>query len=483
VSLDPKYRQTVGASMSLPLSMATLELEAYIGRSLDFWDSNERPVFNGQAMPFPDHRSLTAVALATCLERAGISWRALDPGTADLDYWHGILKKARNHNPRAVALSTTFITNAPWLRALCAIIRKIFPDTKLVVGGYYYATNVREFLNLDADILCVGEGEVRLPLIIRKIASNESVDAIPGLYIRDAHGIARHTGHVEPLELAKIAPPDWSLASRIEPYLDPDQSEIEYGVETQRGCIFKCEFCNYRTLASPESLNAADAADAILAAGRYKRGFINIADSTASYPHARWEELLERLIQKGGSPHPIWAFTRVTDLNPLRAKLMAKAGVREVFIGQESGDQSILNLMKKGTKASQIKPAMAALREAGIGATVSFMHGFPGENAQTIQTTRQLITELNEPDWRNPTAFTYIIYPFAFLDFAAVSQQSQFASVNHYLGYDDAPISGKRAAEESLATIIAGSQKPYAPVYALLTEAGPPTSGLPTFAG
>jgi hypothetical protein len=160
---------------------------------------------------------------------------------------------------------------------------------------------------------------------------------------------------------------------------------------------------------------------------------------------------------------------------------MAAAGVREVFIGQESGDQRILNLMKKGTKTSHIKPAIAALREAGIGATISFMHGFPGEDLQTIRSTRQLITELNEPSWSNPTAFSYIIYPFAFLDFAAVAQQSQFASVDHYLGYDSAPISGKTAAEESLATIIAASRLPYAPVYALITEAGPPTSGIPAF--
>ena len=32
--LDPIYRRTLGAYMNLPLSMATLELEAYVGRGL-----------------------------------------------------------------------------------------------------------------------------------------------------------------------------------------------------------------------------------------------------------------------------------------------------------------------------------------------------------------------------------------------------------------------------------------------------------------
>ena len=84
VSLDPKFRQTVGSAMSLPLSAATLELEAYIGRSLSFWEPGERPSFDNELFPYPDHRSLTAISLATSLENAGLSWKAIDPGTADL---------------------------------------------------------------------------------------------------------------------------------------------------------------------------------------------------------------------------------------------------------------------------------------------------------------------------------------------------------------------------------------------------------------
>lgn len=481
VSLDSKYRETVGAAMALPLASAMLELEAYIGHPLSFWEERNRPRFGDEPMPYPDHRSLTAIVLATALESADLRWAVIDPGTADLDFWRRKLINARNFAPRTVAISTTFVTGAPWLRALCAMVREILPRTKIIVGGYYYATNVEQFLRLDADVLCVGEGEVRLPEIVKRLSQGLALSDVAGLYIADGKGGLEYTGPVSPIGLSKIAPPNWDLSMRIDPPVDLSLAAVEFGIETQRGCFFKCEFCNYRTLSPLQALDPAAAVDAILRTAAYNRGFVNITDSTASYPHNRWEELLTRLAARGGSPHPIWAFTRVSDITESRAALMAAAGVREVFIGQESGNQEILNLMKKGTKIAHVHPAISALRAHSIGATVSFIHGFPGETDRTIVDTRSLISNLNKPDWQNPTVFSYIIYPFACLDFASVAQRPMFSGISHYLGYDSAPISGKRAAEEALATIIAVSRIPYAPVYALLTEAGPPTSGLPAF--
>jgi anaerobic magnesium-protoporphyrin IX monomethyl ester cyclase len=481
-ALEPMYRQIAGPTMALPFATALLELEAYLGHPVSFVRPEDRPIFGNRRMPFPKHRSLTVVTLATQLERAGLAWRAIDPGIADLDFWRRALTSARRHEPKSVTISTTFITAAPWLYALCAVARRALPESKLIVGGYYYATNVKQFLDLDADVLCVGEGEVRLPLIVRRLVDGARLDDIPGLYVRDERGQLRHTGHVEPLSFDRLAQPDWSLSSRIDPPVDLATDGIEFALETQRGCIFKCEFCTYRTLASPMALDPEASANAIMAVGGDNPGFVNLVDSTATYPHARWEQILRHLIDKG-SRRPIWAYARVSDITPERAGLMARAGVRQVFIGQESADQTILNLMKKGTKASQVKPAIHALRAHGISATFSFMHGFPGETEATIQATRAMILGLNEPTWDDPTVFNYLVYPFVYMDFASVSRQPMLEGVDHYLGYSATPINAKRAVEEVLATIIATSRVPAAPVYTLarLLDAGPLTSGITMF--
>ena len=137
-------------------------------------------MFDGEEMPFPQHRSLTAVALATCLEQSGLRWRVIDPGVSDLGFWRGALATAQQDAPKVLAISTTFITSAAWLKVLCLIARRLLPQTKFVLGGYYYATNTKAFLNSDADVLCVGEGEARLPLIVQRIRDGSALIDIPG---------------------------------------------------------------------------------------------------------------------------------------------------------------------------------------------------------------------------------------------------------------------------------------------------------------
>lgn len=480
-SIDPKFRQTSGAHLSLPLARATHELERYIGRRLNFWEPENRPVFGGKPMPFPAHRSLTAVALATHLENAGLSWKVLDPGVQELAYWRRKLAEMRAEHPRTVAVSTTFIMSAPWLRTLCDIVRRELPDAKVIAGGYYYATNAKQFLSLDADVFCIGEGEVRFPAIVKALCAGRELDDIPGLYLRRPDGTLHHTGHVEPLNLSQLPPVDWSLAERVDPPVDLQNDAIEFGVETQRGCIFKCEFCTYRTLATPASMPPDRAAEAILQTGVTPLGSINMADSTATFPHQRWEEMMRELIARGGSPHPIWAFARVSDINEERADLMARAGVRQVFVGQESGDQRILNAMKKGTRIEQLRPAVNALGRHGIGATFGFIHGFPGETVETIQTTRSLIASLNDGFEDKPVVLVYLLYPFIFMDFAAVASRENLQGVDHYMGYEGAEITPQRAVEEVMATVIAVSRVPHAPPFAFLFEAAPATSGIALF--
>src|SRR5262245_24967800 len=90
------------------------------------------------------HRSLTAVALATSLERAGLRWRALDPGPVPLSDWRRRLEALRADPPRVVAISSTFVIDGFWLGALCELVRRVLPESCLAVGGYYYATDAKQ---------------------------------------------------------------------------------------------------------------------------------------------------------------------------------------------------------------------------------------------------------------------------------------------------------------------------------------------------
>jgi radical SAM superfamily enzyme YgiQ (UPF0313 family) len=454
-ALDPGIRSTLGAHLDLPLREAFARLEAHLGQRLD-----RPPTFAGGPLTRGAHRSLTAVVLASALERQGLSFRVLDPGARGLSAWRALFAAERGSEPGLVAISTTFITSRPWLVELLALARAAFPQATLALGGYYYTTDAEGFLSLDADVFCVGEGETRLPEIALTLAQGRPLRKVPGLYLRRDDGSLEHTGRAEPLDLARIPAPDWQLSARIEPALAP--GEIPYfGLETQRGCAFMCAFCTYRTLASPTAMPPELAAERVLELGRAGARYVELYDATASSPKRRFKELLAHLVAANNAV-PIGAFARLSDVDREAAELMQAAGVRHLFVGQESGDQRLLNAMRKGTRASDVLPAVELCGRHGITLTFGMIHGFPGEDAESLAASRRLLATVNASA---PVVFSYDVVPFALQDFAAVSQDPMLErDRHHFLSYRYQGFGVREACREILRTIISTSRIPHAPV-------------------
>jgi anaerobic magnesium-protoporphyrin IX monomethyl ester cyclase len=413
-----------------------------------------------EADPFPTtHRSLTSVALATSLERAGLCWRVLDPGAISLGDWRRRLEKLRADPPRAVAISSTFIIDGYWLATLCELTRRALPESRIVVGGYYYATDARKFLSVDADVLCVGEGERRIVQIVEAIRDGRSLEAIPGLYLREGQRL-HYTGDAEPIPPNELPTPDWTLSSRIEPPVDIDQAINEISVESQRGCIFKCQFCTFRTLAAPVQGSVDRAVSSILAAPG--RGSIFLVDATATSPRERWVSILRKLIAAGGTRLPLEAFARVSDLDEEVCALMAQAGISRVRIGQESGDQRMLNAMRKGTRVDQVAPGMAMLARHGIRAFLTFIYGFPGETAESVRATRRLIRSLNDGHEAAPVVHGVSLNIFDAYSFAEVRER-KLEGLEHRYEYGHLSMPARRAADLALETYIELAKIPHAP--------------------
>ena len=479
--IDPMYRQSIGAYLGMPLVTAMSDLEEYVGRPLNFNKPLNRPFFGGKRLNFPSHRTLTAVAIATALERSQISWKAIDPGPWELRQWRKRLQKEQRE-PVVVGVSTIYVMSAPWLNRLCAMIRQIFKNAKIVVGGYYYATNTTAFLSLDADVFFLGRCEDRFSKVVRALKRGETLESILGLCIKRPDGSIKYTGKFTENEVYDSDLPDWRLAKKIEPPVNLEHDEIEFSVETQRGCPFACEFCSYRSMAAYRAYTIEQAVEAICNTSLSVKGCINIVDSTATFPRKRWINMLEALAQRGGAPHPIGAYARVSDISEKSAAIMAQAGIHTVFIGQESGDQTTLDMMKKGTRVEQVPEAIQWLGKYDIGAAFGFMHGFPGETQDSIIATRNMICNLNKNHKTKPVVLSCFLTPFFYYDFASVSTYSSMQNVSHFLGYDQADITPRRASEEVLTTMIAASRISHAPMFGyLLLGASPPTSGITIF--
>jgi radical SAM superfamily enzyme YgiQ (UPF0313 family) len=66
---------------------------------------------------------------------------------------------------------------------------------------------------------------------------------------------------------------------------------------------------------------------------------------------------------------------------------MAEAGCHAICFGVESGNQEMLDLVKKHSSLAKVREAMRMTQEAGISTLASFIIGLPGETEETLRET------------------------------------------------------------------------------------------------
>jgi radical SAM superfamily enzyme YgiQ (UPF0313 family) len=74
------------------------------------------------------------------------------------------------------------------------------------------------------------------------------------------------------------------------------------------------------------------------------------------------------------------------------------AGCAEVWMGVESGSQTVLNAMDKGLSLPAVIAARTRLRQAGIRACYFLQFGYPGENWAELQETIAFVRETRPDD-------------------------------------------------------------------------------------
>jgi radical SAM superfamily enzyme YgiQ (UPF0313 family) len=118
-------------------------------------------------------------------------------------------------------------------------------------------------------------------------------------------------------------------------------------------------------------------------------------------------ELSQALIKNKLNRIP-WSANSRADVDLETMRLMHKAGCRLFCVGFESGDQQILNNIKKGTRIDIIHRFVKDAKHAGIMIHGCFMVGNRGETPETLEKTLAFAKKLN-PD--TAQFFPIMVYP------------------------------------------------------------------------
>jgi len=274
-------------------------------------------------------------------------------------------KRLKDFLPHSdVGISIGYLSQALTGMALCGYIKRDFPQVRIQLGGGLLTSWLRgpadcSFLSKLADWIQEGPGEKGIVSFARRAWKGHGLPDPGGLY-----------------SLPYIAP------GPILPY------------SASCGCSWKrCTFCNERWEDSPfhEETASLAAGNLRILTEKHNPSLIHITDSEISLA------LMKELVSSPPGA-PWYSFSRffpvLTDASFCRD--LARSGCRMLCLGLESGDQDVLDALKKGISLVQVRIILRNLREAGIGTFVYIMFGTAVEDRDAALRTRDFVLENRE---------------------------------------------------------------------------------------
>lgn len=251
---------------------------------------------------------------------------------------------------------------------------------KTIAGGPHVSALPDEALE-HFDTVVIGEGE---SVISAAVADSNRI----------YYGIARDS----------FEPPAWDLYQFSHTRTLEGMPAIM--IETSRGCIYRCHFCNSsvlsKTLRHKPAAQIESEVKWLMAKG-YQAFKITDDDFCADAQRAaQIADMLGNL----GVKYRI--FSHIKGMNYDFARHLLETGCVSCGVGIETCDDRLLKLMNKPQRYHHIESGLTAMDKARLPARLFLMVGFPGETEESIELT---ISRLQQLPWSSYACFSCIPYP------------------------------------------------------------------------
>ncbi len=301
--------------------------------------------------------------------------------------------------------------------AFASELKKRYPEAVVMMVGTHVSTLPEETLELHKNIDAVARKEYDLTVngIVDALREGKDWREVKGITYRDAEGKIKANEdmpYITDMDDVPMAAKFIKEHLDVKDYFVPTAAYPEIQIFTGRGCPFHCYFCLYpQTMhghtyrfRSPENVVAEFA---YIAENFPEVKEVVIEDDTFTADKQRVQDICKLLIEKKLNKRLRWmANSRVT-LDYETMVWMKKAGCRLLLPGFESGNQTVLNNIRKGTKVEQFKPFVDNVRKAGMQVHGCFIFGNKGETRETMKETLDVALTL-----KLDTAQFYPLMPF-----------------------------------------------------------------------
>lgn len=326
--------------------------------------------------------------------------------------------------PDVLGISAVVSTAYEYVKRLRALVRRVSPKTRVIVGGNLAASAEVLHRFAGVDYCVTGEGELTgvnlMDYLKDRVASGkpgedyEALRRIKGLTFLDAKGELVFTGFERLLRAEELFDPDYSILekySKIDHFITEFTTRPDYIVDPRsyephrkgkkmavvtlsKGCVARCTFCHrwekgYRTLPIVNLVRHIRYLQE-----RYNVGFVQIADENFGSDRRQVDEWVEAAKELDVIFHVAGMRARTVNLPML--KRLKEAGCVAAYYGMETGSPRILQVMEKNLKIEESLNAARWMREAGLFTIYQLVLGMPGESHETIRETTEFFKQTTE---------------------------------------------------------------------------------------
>ncbi len=343
--------------------------------------------------PFEEHPSPSfgLMSLAAYLIEKGYEVRIEDYIIEDCsdERFKTIIEEFKPDVVGATAVSMTVKKSLSILKGY----RSAAPGIITVMGGPHATFDSSGILNSGVvDFIVRGEGEITFTELLSTIAEGGEISGVRGIsHISD--GKVHHTPDRELIEDINILPYPARDLVALSKYKAMD---LPINMITSRGCPHSCIFCLGRKMVGSRvrHYDVERVVDEFELLSGMGFGQINISDDLFTSNKKRCMAICDEIISRGITQ--AWtAFARVDTISEDLLEKLKEAGCTTLCFGIESGNQEILDRVKKKITLDKCRIASELCRKVGILPFASYILGLPGETEETVMNTINFARELN----------------------------------------------------------------------------------------
>lgn len=311
--------------------------------------------------------------------------------------------------PKIVCIYTNLMTKVEVVKLIKILKTEKYNFPKIVLGGPDVTYNIENYLNTGIDFLVIGEGEETTFELYNAIVNNSNFNEIDGIAFLENGTIVQTKSRNKFKELDELPLPNRE-AINMDNYLQTwknNHGQSSMTISTQRGCPYTCKWCSTAVYGQSYRRRPANqvAQEMKMLKDKYNPDAIWFVDDVFTVSH-KWLVSFRDEVLKQNAIIPFECITRAERLNTEILQLLKEIGCFRIWIGAESGSQTIIDAMDRRVDVNQVKEIIQETNSIGIETGTFIMLGYPGETEKDIIDTIQYLKEAN------PTHYTITVaYP------------------------------------------------------------------------